>query len=494
MKKLFYVLLLPVLLAFTADQTQNDFYLPKQVTNIYAADFDRDGRIDIVTRHSTLYNATNPSLTFLKNETTGISIKDTACLFYDGSYEFGDLDFFAADMNNDGFPDVVTQHRVKTPTVEEAYLRIYYNDGTGSFPTFSDLNLSTHGIAGNYAHGDVNGDGFQDIVMTGQSTWGIYYNDGTGKLLPPEIRPFPEPGYYGIVCGDLNGDHKDDVVFINWDGEGKIVILYNPFDSIFEINQKVYELAIADMNQDGRNDLIISCPNPNGYSYSIAIYENQPGIFQEHLCGKISKRPHTLFVSDLDNDGLPDIVVTPYTPTYLRAAPLGILEICYNKGNFQMDETQYLELEYAFEKTTGESYCADFDNNGFTDIATIYHKHPLTYPYTERYGLHIFYNRGDRTFSETPLSKKESAQVANLNVYPSPFRDLVTFEFSTRQANRVELVIYNLQGELMERLAVPAKTENQKITWDGRHVKPGVYIVGIKIDGVLSKSIKITRL
>ena len=89
-----------------------------------------------------------------------------------------------------------------------------------------------------------------------------------------------------------------------------------------------------------------------------------------------------------------------------------------------------------------------------------------------------------------------SVSLADLSCYPNPFnpnRKPVTVQYSLRNADKVDMAIFDLMGNLVKTWAVPsgdngAKAGLNQVTWDGRNgqgtvVANGGYIVSVTGDG-----------
>lgn len=70
--------------------------------------------------------------------------------------------------------------------------------------------------------GDVNGDGKQDVIVSGfaRASALVYLGDNSGGLLDPPLNvPMPSAGGGGVLaCGDLDGDQLTDVVTVSKSG------------------------------------------------------------------------------------------------------------------------------------------------------------------------------------------------------------------------------------------------------------------------------------
>ena len=184
-----------------------------------AADFNQDGKTDIAVIQ---YDGT---LNILLNSGAGVLAAPVSYLNpnYSSSYiQQG----FAADVNNDGYPDIVEYDSNNHAVI------VYLNQKNGTFGAALTVPLSAgagYGFINSIAIGDVNGDGFPDIVTvatnsTSQTTTNVtvqsYLGNGSGGFKAPgttltqtvTIPAFVQlPGSLGIILGDLNNDSKLDL-------------------------------------------------------------------------------------------------------------------------------------------------------------------------------------------------------------------------------------------------------------------------------------------
>jgi len=212
------------------------------------------------------------------------------------------------DLNGDGRLDIVVANR------SEDQLGANYvclNDGRGNFVTtcraFSTESATT------IAAGDINGDGFPDLVVPhregGQSF--IYINDGHGAFA--EKRPFgpAKCETRAIALADLNGDRKLDII-IGDQARGGAFIYFNQgrmeFSSAVQIVGKedtVYSVAVSDMNGDGRADIVLGNSEAPGV---VLINDGTGRSFRRVRFGDAQGTVYGLALGDVNGDGSPDII------------------------------------------------------------------------------------------------------------------------------------------------------------------------------------------
>jgi len=212
------------------------------------------------------------------------------------------------DLNGDGRPDIVVANRSED---KPGANYVCLNDGRGHFSAacraFSTESATT------IAAGDINGDGFPDLVVPhrdgGQSY--LYINDGHGAFAERHSFGPANAETRAIALGDLNGDGKLDII-IGDQARGGAFIYFNQgsmkFSDAVQIVEKedsVYSMAVADMNGDGHPDIVLG----NEQAPGIVLINDGTGRKFTHVrFGDGQGTVYGVALGDVNGDGSPDII------------------------------------------------------------------------------------------------------------------------------------------------------------------------------------------
>ncbi len=300
-----------------------------------AGDFNGDGYSDIIVSapnsDDNLPDAGKVCIYYGSN--TGLS--SVPDLIKRGGYsgdEYGRCVACAGDVNGDGYSDVLIgawlYDSPYNSYVDEGKVYCYYGSDTGwantydwSFTGDQDSTRLGYSVA---SAGDVNGDGYSDIIIgaykydrgnTDEGVAYLFYGGPTGLSISPDwVNDCDQDyGYYGMCvssAGDINNDGYADIMVAapyaenGWigDDEGVIYIYYgreeglpNLPDCILDSDQDScrygYSMAYAgDVNGDGYSDIVIGA-----YKYD-SVYTDEGGVFVYYGNGKngIDYRPQQL--------------------------------------------------------------------------------------------------------------------------------------------------------------------------------------------------------
>jgi hypothetical protein len=209
----------------------------------------------------------------------------------------------AGDVNGDGYADlIIGSPKYDSETYRGGTAQVFYGsaDGLSKTPdwqTGGPQKGSRYGSAVSTA-GDVNGDGFADVLVGAYRMNGlmmeegavfVYYGSQAGLSTTPEWFYFGGQSgatfaYAVSLAGDLNGDGYGDIVIgapmytSQYGKEGAVFVFYGSEnglpdtpDFVFYGGQPNAQLGYAvnqagDVNGDGYDDIVVGAPYFNGGS------------------------------------------------------------------------------------------------------------------------------------------------------------------------------------------------------------------------------------
>ncbi|MBS1798411.1 MAG: VCBS repeat-containing protein [Acidobacteria bacterium] len=273
--------------------------------DVAVADLDKDGHPDLIFANSRTYESYDIDSYVYWGSSNGYSVDWRTKLPTHG----------AASVSVEGTSVYFANGMTGGPIGRlEAYA--YLGGPGGKFSTDKVLRLPTVGGYESCA-ADLNDDGFTDLVLEGShegdlngpepST--IFWGNAQG-LSKDRSTTVPTRGSIGCAIGELNRDGYLDLVFTNMD-DGTVALFYggadhfsHPVEHTLHVSKPRFP-AIADLNKDGYQDLLIPLVDdglwifwgsPAGYSQDN--HTVLPGM------GTVSEQ-----VADLNNDGYLDIVL-----------------------------------------------------------------------------------------------------------------------------------------------------------------------------------------
>ena len=248
-----------------------------------------------------------------------------------------------ADVNGDGKPDLVVANRcIDAGCLIEAVVAVLLGNGDGTFQTAVAYN-SGGLFAGTVAVADVNGDGKADLVVGNwcsdpncDGSVGILLGNGDGTFQPAVTYRTGGLYAFAVAVEDVNADGKPDVVEItdvpacsggtctfppaagvllgNGDGTFQAATTYSVGG--FDDPPLSSMLAVADVNGDGKPDLIVEssqcCGSANGV---VGILMGKgDGTFKPVVRYRSAAggQGSSVAVADVNGDGKLDIVTTDH--------------------------------------------------------------------------------------------------------------------------------------------------------------------------------------
>jgi hypothetical protein len=190
------------------------------------------------------------------------------------------------DVNGDGKADLMLTYQDANGQIAETCV---LSNGDGTFAVMPETIPFNSGYVPSLWHYnwvDANGDGKADLVMTYQATNGqmavtVAFSRGDGTLdVKPEVILFSAgyvPSLWNYTWTDVNGDGKADLVWTYQDTNGLIAetFILSKGDGTFAVMPEtisfnsgyvpsLWHYAWADMNGDGKADLVLTYQDANG--------------------------------------------------------------------------------------------------------------------------------------------------------------------------------------------------------------------------------------
>jgi len=453
------------------------------------------------------------------------------------------------DVNGNGYPDVL----VGAPGGE--YAKLHF--GGASFDTIPDLIFRDEkqytrfgcSVAGD---GDVNGDGYPDIVIGASSTWvgpsfpdrsitaagaAYVYFGGPGMDTIPDLELFvgnweEQVGwYYGfgkaaIIAGDVNGDGYDDIVIgaanDDYDAHGRVYIYFGgpDIDAEYDIllegedhfdNFGLSISVVGDINKDGFDDVLIGAPQ---------LLSDNPGkAYLVYGGEEINLLAATVFIGDstmvgnyygnvvaglgdVNGDGYPDvgIMAQHYIRIFLggpnidlvpNITMISVIDFWYISGLGDLNKDGYDDIGVVskhFELLLGSAVIdtmpdISFDNwyspicrlgdinfDSYIDIGLCRSGgwDPIGKVYIYSYGKPNKINEGSSFLKDFRLYQN----------YPNPYNIVTTIIFSLPEVSQVKTEVYDLTGRRVAVLCdrhYPAGTYS--VQFDGSALASGIYIL-----------------
>lgn len=228
-----------------------------------------------------------------------------------------------SDINNDGLPElVVSGNSTIAPSGWVGRVAVYrQNQTTHALDTALYYVISTN-TAGTLAIADLNSDGLPDIIVASAgSANGLlsFFFQGAAGTLGSENILTSVPVYSGgeVHIADMNSDGRNDIV-VQSDAKQLAVIrqtaagVYSTAPDFYIVQTSYWpffkSFALGELNGDGRTDIAIA--DPGNYGYLNIFLQTAGGALENPLILNFGNETQDeIKIFDMNGDGLNDIIV-----------------------------------------------------------------------------------------------------------------------------------------------------------------------------------------
>jgi hypothetical protein len=342
-------------------------------SSIAVGDFNGDRHLDLVVANSTAGS---------------VSMGTVSVLLGNGHGTFGAARSYAAginpvsvavgDFNGDGYLDIAVANAVNSlPSTVSVLL----GNGDGTFQAAQGYAAGTDPRS--VVVGDFNGDGILDLAVADAGTFPNYTDRGVMVLLNNGDGTFQAGQTYAalgpaLAVADLNGDGKLDLVT-----SGGSVLLGNG-DGSFQAAPSLAassgpfggpnSIAVGDFNGDGKIDIVIGefayYINDHPHLFNITESDvrvflgNGDGTFQAAATFAAGPGPNAVAVGDCNADGNSDIVVADGANPFFFPTTVSVL-LGKGDGSFLAPQS------FGVDTRPVSVAVGDFNGDGYPDLAVI---------------------------------------------------------------------------------------------------------------------------
>lgn len=269
----------------------------------------------------------------------------------------------ANDFDNDGDIDIAVSRNVATDNVV-----LLKNNGDGTFMAPVSLTADASPVAIRSA--DLDNDGYLDLVTTNMTnnTISVFINDHSGGFMSAstfDIGPTTSNTARGLAVQDFDNDGDMDLAISTKSSvDTDVYMFFNNGDATFTAGTNIpvgfthgLNIIAAHFDQNGYYDIIL--PINDASLSGVVVYLNfGNGSFAGPLYAPAGVNPIWVSAGDFDGDGDVDVAVANRGDDYIS--------VLYNLSFCAFDQPDNYSPGFSWVSSV---VAADLDNNGTVDLA-----------------------------------------------------------------------------------------------------------------------------
>lgn len=299
------------------------YSLHEPARSVAIGDFDKDGRLDIMT-------STPRLLDLVLGEDGGFGEPGYVALnFNTGAVRVADLD-------KNGWLDNVI--------VDYEYWALYELYGSQGLKYPDQYRIELKSQPSDLVLADINRDGWLDRIVSSSNANRIYFIQSLGPQSSYDAGGFATGvSPWGLQTGDFDGDEWLDVVVANMGSDNVSVLLSQQKNGrwdgfadqlLFPVGKRPGAVAVGDINGDGRPDVVVANESPDAPPGTVSVLLNRGGTpfegFDEQLEFIVGSGPRDIALADFDGDGWLDVVTANHDSDNLSLLRSKVAPECVN--------------------------------------------------------------------------------------------------------------------------------------------------------------------